>query len=491
MPGLAIWTLGAIVLFSWSCGPTKVTPPVPHARGKWIDTLPPVPQSYMDVPVRYDLRPALQWLESAVPSEFGDIRQRQPVPGKRGLLYAFAIKRSPFQIGLQGRTASLQADVAYQGRVWYDPPLLPEISASCGTEGPAPRARLTIATTIQLEHDWSLAPRTRASAQPLSRSSRDRCTVADLDNVDVTDQLLAAAQGAIQEKLAEFDARLQAFDLPSEARRVWDVLCSPIKLTDSVWALINPSAIRIGQFEMRQDTLLTRVALSANPRVVTGRKPPPSRYPLPSPDDSARGKPGLHFLTEGRMPYDAGSSVLTRELRGTVIRVKGHKLHLDSLRLLGVGDGRLAVGVAVSGPVKGMLYVVGHAAYDTSTAELYMPDLELDVGTRGVLSGALAWLKESDLERLLRSRARIKLGPLLAQGRDLLEKNLNRDLAEGVHLSSKIRTVRMLGLAATPAALLARGLASGEGDLTIRIDPRRLAGGKRLAAKQRPLDSEQ
>jgi hypothetical protein len=430
----------------------------------------------MDVPVRYDLRPAIQYLESQVPPEFGDIRQRQPVPGKRGLHYAFAIKRSPFRIGLQGRTASLQADVAYQGQVWYKPPILPEISASCGTEGPAPRARLTIATTIQLEHDWSIAPRTRASAQPVSRSNRDRCTVPELDNLDATDQLLAMAQNAIQKQLAEFDSRLRAFDLPGEARRVWNVLSSPIKLTDSVWALINPTAIRIGQFEMRHDTLLTRVALSANPRVVSGAKPPPSKHSLPAPDDSARGKPGLHFLTEGRMPYDAGSSVLTRELRGTVIRVKRHRLHLDSLRLIGVGDGRLAVGVAVSGPVKGVLYAVGHPAYDTSTAELYMPDLQLDVGTRDLLTGALAWLKGGDLERLLRTRARIKLGPLLVQGRDLLEKNLNRELAEGVHLSSKIHTVRMLGLAATPAALLARGVASGESDIAIQMDARRLAG---------------
>jgi len=298
---------------------------------------------------------------------------------------------------------------------------------------------------------------------------------------------LAAAQSLIQKQLAEFDARLRAFDLPDEARRVWNVLSSPIKLTDSVWALINPTAIRIGQFDLRHDTLLTRVALSANPRVVTGPKPPPSKHPLPPPDDSARGTPGLHILTEGRMPYDAGSSVLTRELRGTVIRVKNHKLHLDSLQLIGVGDGRVAVGVAVRGPVKGMLYAVGHAAYDTTTAELYMPDLELDVGTRNLLSGALAWLKGGDLERLLRTRVRIKLGPLLEQGRELLEQNLNRDLAEGVHLSSRIRTVRMLGLAATPSALLARGIASGEGELTIQVDPRHLIGRKQLSGK--PLSS--
>jgi hypothetical protein len=428
----------------------------------------------MDVPVRYDLRPAIQWLESQVPPNFGDLRQRQPVPGKHGLHYAFAIRRSPFRIGLRGRTASVQADVAYQGRVWYKPPLLPEISASCGTERPAPRARLTITTTIQLEDDWSLAAQTRASARPVSSGSRDRCVVPDLDNIDVTDQVMAAAQSAIQKQLADFDAQLRSFDLPREARRVWGALSAPIKLTDSVWARINPTAIRIGQLELRQDTLVTRVALSADPRVVTGPKPPPSKHPLPPPNDTASGKPGLHFLTEGRMTYDEGSSVLTAQLRGTDIRVKRHKLRLDSLRLIGVGDGRLAVGVAVSGPVKGVLYAVGHPAYDTARAELYMPDLQLDIGTRDALTSALASLKQDDLERLLRTRARIKLRHLLDQGRDLLEKNLNRELAEGVRLESKIKDVRVLGITAAPSAMLVRAVAHGEGALRIELGPQKM-----------------
>ena len=44
------------------------------------------------------------------------------------------------------------------------------------------------------------------------------------------------------------------------------------------------------------------------------------------------------------------------------------------------------------GAATGVLYVVGHPAFDTATAELSMPDLEYDVGTRDLLTGALAWL---------------------------------------------------------------------------------------------------
>ena len=58
--------------------------PVPRATTAWVDTLPPVPQSYIDVPVRYDLASAMRWLESEVPQRFGDLEDRRPVADKNG-----------------------------------------------------------------------------------------------------------------------------------------------------------------------------------------------------------------------------------------------------------------------------------------------------------------------------------------------------------------------------------------------------------------------
>jgi hypothetical protein len=235
-----------------------------------VDTLPPVPTSYLDVPVRYDLAPALQWLESEVPARLGDLDAKQAVPGKKRLHYAYTADRSPFKVNVDGRTAVLQADVKYRAKAWYNPPVLPEISAKCGDEDEQPRARLTVETTVQLTSGWTLRPRTRAIVVPLSNPDRDRCKVTFL-RFDVTGKVMDAAQDALQQKLAEFDARLAAFDLPHESRRLWNVLGSPLELTDSLWLVINPSTLRIGMLRCRGDTLVSTVGLSANPRVIGGR----------------------------------------------------------------------------------------------------------------------------------------------------------------------------------------------------------------------------
>jgi uncharacterized protein DUF4403 len=483
---LAACLIGGYVAWTVGRGRTKVAPPIPRATGAWVDTLPPVPQSYIDVPVRYDLAPALRWLESEVPPEFGDIEERRPVRDKKRMHYAYAARRTPFRLTIDGRRAVLQADVEYQARIWYDPPVLPQVSAACGADGERPRARLTIESDVELTSSWTLRPHTRAEALPLSDADRDKCKVTML-SVDVTEKVMTAAREALQSELVELDARLEAFDLPGESRRIWDVLRGPIKLTDSLWLVIDPSAIRIGLLKMHGDTLVTSVGLSAHPRVTGGARPDSSRRSMPPPQDAASRPPVLHLLTEGRLPYDVASTILSRELRGDTIHVAQHKLVIDSLHFLGVGDGRMAVGLAVHGPVKGVLYAVGHPMFDTASAELSMPDLMYDVGTRDLLTGALAWLAGPAVEDYLRSNVRIKMGKVIEDGRELLEKNLNRDLADGVHLHAKVRSGKGLTVRAAPDVVLLRVIASGQGELVLDIRPQKLAGTERLGAV--PLDS--
>lgn len=475
--------LFALMLAAWSCGPDRLAPPLPQATGAWVDTLPPVPQSYIDVPVRYNLAPALRWLESEIPPTIGDLEKREPMPGRRRMHYAFTLARNPFRLAVEGRTAVLRADVAWRARAWYDPPVLPEITASCGTDD-ALRARLTVKTTVELTSTWTLRPRTRALVEARSDAERDKCKVTLL-KIDVTEKVMTAAQDALQKELSDLDARVAAFDLPAESRRIWNLLRSPLKLSDSLWLVVNPSAVRVGLLQLQGDTLVTTVGLSANPRVIGGPRPSPSTRPMPPPQDSATSPPVLHLLTEARVPYAVASSILTEQLRGTVIHVAHQRVTINSLRLIGVGDGRLAVGLGVTGPVEGVLYAVGRPSYDTTTAELYMPDLKYDVGTTNLLTGTLSWLASGAMEDFLRTKVRIRLGPVIEEGRDLLQQNLNRELTDGVRLRTGIRSGRVLGVRAAPTALLVRAVASGRGEMVLDLRPEQITNGENFSPKRR------
>lgn len=367
---------------------------------------------------------------------------------------------------MRGRSASLRTDVAYRVRAWYDPPVLPEVGASCGDEQEAPRARVGVTMDVRLASDWRLRPRTLASIEPLSESDSDKCTITALE-IDVTDDVVKAAREALQEKADTVNARLAAVDVAKEAARIWGVLQQPIRITDSLWLTMHPTAVRVGTLQLRDDTLRTTVGLTGRPRVTAGARPAPSVTPLPSPGSGPDRAPVLHLMTEARLPYDVASSILTRELRGTKIQVAGQQLTVDSLHLAGVGDGRVAVGLGVSGGVTGLLYAVGHPAYDSATSRLFMPDLEYDAGTRNLLTGSLAWLAGDAVEQFLRANVRVDLQKTLEEGRALLEQNLNRELAAGVRLRSAIHAGQVHDIRAAPEALLVRAVASGRAEIVL------------------------
>jgi hypothetical protein len=111
-----------------------------------------------------------------------------------------------------------------------------------------------------------------------------------------------------------------------------------------------------------------------------------------------------------------------------------------------------------------------------------MPDLVYDGGTRDLLTGALAWLAQGQIEDFLRTKVRIKLAGILADGQDLLEHALNRDLADGVHLSMDVRVGRVLNVRASPSALLVRAIATGQGGLVLDLKPQQIAGEESLGA---------
>ena len=453
-----------------ACRDDEIAPPLPRAQGTWVDSLPVVPPSTIDLPVRYDLGPAMAWLESRVPRRLGDLRTRHQVPGNGRVSYTYAVSRAPFRVGFRGRTASLAAMVSYQGRGWYNPPVLPAVSGSCGTSGTPVRARLVIETTVRLTDNWQLRPRTRARAEPFSEEDRDRCDVT-VARIDITGRVLEAARSALQQELSEFDARLTAYDLKLQAQEVWDLLQSPLALTDSLWLAINPVGVRIGTLRTEGDTLVTNVGLTAQPRVVGGARPQPTARPMPPPDDSVGSASGLNLLTEARVSYAVAGTVLSRELAGDRIDVADRTLVIEGIELRGVGDGRVAVGLRMSGPARGTLYAVGTPVLDPITLDLTMPDLRYDVATRNLLVGTLAWLAEEKIETFLRTRVRINLAGVLDDGRRLLQKELNRKLASGVRLSTQVDRLEILDLQGAPTALIVRAMALGQGELVLNLRP--------------------
>ncbi|HYN81503.1 MAG TPA: DUF4403 family protein [Gemmatimonadaceae bacterium] len=453
-----------------ACDKLDLEAPAPAVTAD-VDTLPALPTSTLDIPLTYDLSPVVQALENAVPKKFGNLNERHAVPGQPRMRVAFEAVRDPFKVSLDGQVAHLTAVIHYAGRGWYKAPVVPEVSGSCGAEGVRPRARIQVTSALSLTQGWRLRGKTRiAGVEPYSSANRDKCRVT-VFNISVTGRVIEATRNLLNDKRGLVDQKIASIDIRSRFEGWWHLLQRPIPLTDSVWLLLNPSAVRMGETVGVKRTLVTALGFSASPRVVTGRKPPTVETPLPPLYPAAVGD-GLHILMEGVVDYALATRLLEKGLVGKIVEGKGQTLVVKNVRLFGIGGGRLALELEFGGTVSGRIYFIGTPKYDPARNELFVPDLDYDAGSANLLVSGFEWLKHDQVRDYFRSHARWSVGDIVQQGTDQLSKGLNRELAPGVKLSADVKRVQALSVNARRDAIRVRAQADANARLTVKQDTR-------------------
>ncbi len=439
-----------------------------------VDAVPALPVSTLNAQIRVDLTPIFADLEDAVPHSMGDLERRHPLHSNDRVHVAWQFDRDPFSATLHGDTARIATVLHYSARAWYNPPIAPELSASCGTgdDEARPRVLVALAARISLSRDWKLAAHSWVQrVAPLSDTGQDACRITLL-RIDVTDQVIEGARHALRSHTHGIDQAIANVDVRSKFAQWWSVLAQPIALTDSVWLVMDPAAVRLGDTRGDGSTLVAMVSLEAQPRIVVGGRPVYPPLPLPPLDSAAVGA-GLHILAEGVIPYAAASGLLTRELRDHVIEAAGQRIRIRTLTLSGIGGGRLALAVTFTGSARGRIYFVGTPQLDASGDEVTVPDLDFDVATGRLLVNSLAWIAHDNVLAYLRDHARIPVGDAMDQARRYLAEGLNYRIADDARLSGRVLAVRAMGVHPTRQSLILRAHAWAEAQLLVG---RELAG---------------
>ena len=478
----ALIVAAAVGAYVWNriTRPLVLDAPPPRVVADSLDVIPEVPASVIEMLVTYNLGTAVDSLEAAVPRTYGNIEERLPIASNTRANYGFTVSRSPFRARVTGQTLSISTDVEYQGRVWYRPPIGPELSAGCGVgDAPRPRVRATLVSTARLTPLWQLRTNTRVRRlEPYSHEPRDRCRVTVL-RIDVTDRVIEATRCMLEQNLQKFD--LAAARWPGRAKfvRLWGKLQRPIRLTEGVFLEINPYAAQVGSVGAVGDTVMARLRIIASPRVVTDMQPG-VLHPLPPLQAAGDIGNGAHVVIEGSCTYPVATAMLRRALVGRSIVRLGRRIRIQDVRLAGIGGGRVALGVTLAGHVRGKLYFTGTLSLDPARHQVNVPDLDYDVGTQQMLVQGFAWLRGVNLRDYLRDQARLPDSAVVGRLQGLAEHGINRTLAPGVTLSGRIHDARGTIVRATTREIRVRAVADAE--LKLAIDrPPRLPGSRRFA----------
>jgi hypothetical protein len=455
-----------------ACTAGTVDAPPPRLVAEGTDSLPVLPSSMVDAPIRYDIAPALATLETSVPRTLGDINARKRSATNRRISTAFAAERDSLRIRFDGTTVTVSTVLEYMGKGWYNPPIGGDISGSCGMDGARPRLVVEVASAVRVNSDWRLRARSTINRiAPFSEDRRDQCKVT-VFKIDVTDRVVAAARSGLDNRLATLDQKIGSIDIRSPIERWWLLLQRPIRLSDSVWLLLQPKAVHLGPITGSTKQVSLDVGLSGEPRVVTGPRPADGTAPLP-PLQRARAKheQALHVLLEGELGYDIANGILRKNVVGKRIRRGARWITIRDARLSGIGGGRVALAIRFDGAASGTVYLVGTPQFDPETRQLYVPDLAYDVSSSDLLVRGLEWMRRDDVQGLIRTRARFPVADLVEQARQRLERGMNRSLGQNAKLTAQIATGDVLAVRATAGGILVRASANGSARLEVNRIP--------------------
>lgn len=459
--------LGALaaVIAAAGCRSTNIDVPAFVADTTEADVpLVDLPPSYVSAPIAFDLRPVLAELEAELPRKFGSLERDKAFKVKLNnapdLEIAPEISRGPLDLEFKDNTITISGVLSYKARVWTKVVLV-TTSVSCGTGDYVPRIRFKAKVSYDVTESWHLRTRSElVSLEPFSQEERDQCEVTAA-KINATGLVADKAGDALGGMLTRVDQRLAQVSLTGLVGGVWGTLQRPISISKGLlWLQIQPQAVSLGSITAADSTLTVRLDLLASPRMVTGDRPPDGMLPLPRLGRTAATADTALMAVHGQLLYSVATDMLRKKLTGKALTRFGGTRFKD-VTMASAGRGRVVLGITVGGRLNGTFYVVGTPQYDAATDVVSLPDVAFDVQSQGSLEQFAGWLVNGPLLRTVRDAARFSGTELLSQAIEIANREINRELSDGINLRGELSGARPVNVVAGRDGLVAQAQATG------------------------------
>lgn len=446
----------------------KIRPEPPESSGSVVALDAPEASSTFVVPLRIDLSMIMDEVEKTLPRQWGSL-DSTIVSDDGGPEFAVELSRGALVGSLDRDLARIESVVEYRFKTRIDLPLLPDAPASCGSDDEAPRMRVAATAPLRITPSWSLGLGDHLlEIAAFSDEDRDRCEVTIL-GLDVTERLVAEAESFAEDQREAIEALVRAVDIRSEFEEWWNTLQEPVELGDRVWLVIAPHQVAVERIEGRGAVIDVRAVLHASPQLHLGSAPPQvERRPLPAlATASGASTPGFSAVVQTSAEYATLAETVTEAVHGRRLAAAGNSLRVEGVEFEGIGDGRVAVAVEVSGDVEGTLYLVGTPTFDPTDEVVFLEGLGFGAATSDLLVRTAAWVLDVGAPGLIGQRARWPLRELIEWSTEMAEDGLNSEIASGVRLHGAIDSLRVADLVALPDGLRISALAYGQIEVSV------------------------
>lgn len=428
-----------VIIFTLaSCGSIK--PEAPEIVVQEAYEIPEAEPSYIKIPIKINLKPYFDETDQSIDRSFNGEESQCS-----GVSIKYVFNRDPIQF--KGVGEKLQFDVDGRYSLWLnycaactdmfasDPYCLTSrIYASCGVGEPMRKIHVGYETRIRVAYNYQLKSYTKL--REIKALSPCKITVFDYD---ATSRLEKEVKAVLVDMEKDIDEEISSIDLRPEMETTWDLMAEPTDLAGYGFLELNPQAITMDKIVYKGDTAYFNAVLMAHPKILS-QKSGDKVKKLPNLTEYNE-RDGFDITMDVFSRYDSLSSILTRNVAGTELDVKGKQVIFDSIRLFGASNKQLHIKINFSGSKKGEFYLTGTPTFAPDSQFISFPDLQFDVKSKSALLKSAKWFFDKKVTELLRKQTEIDLSPYLETLKKELNKNLDMELAQGVNMTGKVKDI--------------------------------------------------
>jgi hypothetical protein len=447
------FSLAILSLLLFSCA--SIQPEAPEIIVKSTPTL-IQPSSTLVVPIKINLAPYFKETDKSIPKKFTGKQENC-----EDVSFSYNFQREPIVFKGSGNSILFDVDGKYSLDINYcakcsdmfsDKPhcLTPRVYVSCGSKGESMRkVEVGYTTSIKLTPDFKL----KANTSLRKFETIDPCEIS-VFKYDATALLKKEVTKVLKGLENDIDKQIGAVNLKTEAEKAWKIIAEPISLGKFGYFNANPSKMSFEQLKFEGNIATAQLELALSPKLTT--TPPETKaIPLPRLSDVTDNK-GFNITLDVVATYDSLSTILTSELKGKEVDLKGKKVIFESIDIFGASNQQISLKIGFSGKKKGTLFLMGTPNFNQETQEISFPDLTFDLKTKNALLKSAKWLFNSKITDALRANSTIDLHPHLKNVQQMMEKQLNTAVQPGVLLKGKISQISMQGIYPNGETLILR-----------------------------------
>ncbi|MEN9999467.1 MAG: hypothetical protein RI922_2457 [Bacteroidota bacterium] len=402
-------------------------------------------ESTLSLPIKINLQPYLTQTEKSLPKTFTGKEENC-----EGVSYSYKFTREPIQFEGKGEYLSYDVDGKYLLYLNYCPNctslfdskgtcVIPRIYASCGVGEPMRRVSVAYTTKFKISPDFKF----KTTTELTKFQTIDPCEIT-VFSYDATDKLRKEVTTVLNDLEKDIDDQIASIDIRSDIEEVWKMLASPTSLGKYGYFTAYPKAVSLSDIRFDKKTAYIDLNLTFIPQIST-HQPEMVVPKLPNLSEH-KAQTGFNIDVDIVAGYDSLSSILTSELKGKSVTIKNNEVIFTGIQIQGAASKQLNLKVDFEGKRKGTLYLVGTPVFDSTAQKIYFPDLTFDLKTKDALLKSAKWMFNTKITNMMREFAIFDLTPHLKDMKNMVQKEMKRELTKGVKLNGTVKDLKLVGI---------------------------------------------